>query len=176
MSFLSQVHGRLMDEGIAPKRSRHILQVPFRKLPWFGLRLRWANRVLAKIGRRLDKNTGPVVRIPMPKLGQILEIGFLITDADPIKINNIDFVLGSVKGGGRSLVIIGKFQEHDPEEFFAAVNADLNRVPLGEKQIALMQSEKDASVHLYGTGDDGELTVTEVHNVSHVEKGSKAAR
>lgn len=173
VSFLAESHKKLIEKGVIPDRSRHIIQVPMGILPWFGVRLRWANRALSRSGRKLDTEVGPVVRIPLPKLDEMLEIGFLITDVDPIKINNIDFAVGSASSGGRSLVVIGKKQKYDPDSFHSYVNNDLNKVKLDKNQIQWMKNEKGASVHLYGTGDDGELTVTEVHNVSYVDTKPK---
>ena len=166
-SFLHEAHGKLIEQGTVPAgNSRHMIAAKIPDLPWFALRASFAEASLSKRGRELPKRKGkPVIALPRPKPGRLLEIGFLLTEHDEITINEIDFIVGHLTSGGRNLIIVGREIEHDATEFLRSVDEKLKRISATDEQLAGSDQETDFSMLFFGTGEQGEMTVTEVHNV-----------
>lgn len=166
-SILSEAYENLVEQGVVeagPSRHQHQLTIP--ELPWHGLTLRMAEGLLRKKGHSLDKFDGTIVALPPPRKGLILEIGFILAEGDGLNVNGAQFCIGQLTSGGRALVVVGRYAQHDTKKFMDEINDVVARARVPRKAAARASSKEDYAMHLFGI-DAGAIVVTEVHNVRY---------
>jgi hypothetical protein len=140
-------------------------QTPIPELPWFAMRVRFAEASLKKKAVARQETKGPIIALPRPKEGHLLELGFLLCNNAQLEIQDIDFIIGHMDSGGRSLVLVGREVAHDRAAYLADIDRHLGLISVPDHQLEGMPEEADLSAHLYGAGTKEEIIVTEIHNV-----------
>lgn len=173
-SWNADAYPQLVEAGIAPGSSRHTQQLPIPGLPWHGLTLRFVPEVLAKKGHSPeDYGDGTIVALPPIREGMVLEIGFILAEGDGLNIRGAQAALGQVVSGGRALVVVMRFAEHDTAAFKQHIDELLTRISIPDNTQERFDEGADYAIHLFGQ-DGAALTVTEVHNVKF-KRTSKVA-
>lgn len=165
-SVLSEAHDKLIESGVVEAGSRHWQQLPIAALPWHGLTVRLASEALAKKGRSPDEFDGTIVALPPPRGGLILEVGFILAEGKGLNVNGAQFCVGQLTSGGRALVVVGRYAEHDTEKFNKEIAELLARTRLPDRAAARANKDGDYAMHLFGI-DGGALVVTEIHNLRY---------
>jgi hypothetical protein len=164
-SWNSDAFARLVEAGIASAGSRHTQQLPIAELPWHGLTLRLVPELLSKKGHAPeDYGDGTIIALPPIREGMVLEIGFLLAEGFGLNVRGAQAVLGQVVSGGRALVVVLRFVEHDAVAFKQQINDALKRITIPDSALERLNETDDYAMHLFGQ-DGGALTVAEVHNV-----------
>lgn len=163
-SVLSEAHGELVARGVVPPGSRHWQRLPIPSLPWHGLTVRLVPGLLSKKGHPLDEYKGTIVALPPPPDGRVLEIGFLLAEGEALNVSGAQFCIGQVGSGGRALLVVGRFAEHDTEKLVREMKELVLRMPIPDAAAQRANPDDEYAMHLFGI-DGGAMTVTEVHNV-----------
>lgn len=164
-SWNADAYPGLVDAGIVPPGSRHTQQVPIPRLPWHGLTLRLVPEFLAKKGHSPDDfGEGTIVALPTIPQGRALEIGFILAEGNGLNIRGAQAVLGQVVSGGRALVVVLRFVEHDAVTFTGEIEGMLKRIAVPHDRLDHHDETANYAMHLFGRDGDV-LTVTEIHNV-----------
>ena len=164
-SWNSDAFPRLVEAGIVQPSSRHTKQISIPQLPWHGLTLRLVPEVLGKKGRPpSDYGDGTIVALPPIRDGLALEIGFILAEGDGLNVHGAQAVLGQVVSGGRALVVVMRFVEHDAAAFKREISDMLKRIAVPTHRLNDYDEEADYAMHAFGQDGDV-LTVTEIHNL-----------
>lgn len=163
-SFLAEAHAGLVERGVVAQGSRHQQQIAIPRLPWHGLTLRFVPELLSKKGHSADEYKGTIVALPVPPDGRVLEIGLLLAEGTALKVSGAQAAIGQVVSGGRALVVVLAFREHDAELHKADIMRLISRTRVPDHVARNIDPDMDLVMMLYGE-ESGFMTVTEVHNV-----------
>lgn len=168
-SWLSEKHKELVEEGIAPAGERHWAKIPISSLPWHGMTVRFVDNLLRKTGKAFDGIKGTIVALPKPNPGVVLDVGFILATGPGIEIKGAQFAIGEVGGGGRSLVVVGRYSPQSTNEQKEELRRLVALQPVPNRVVERLSAVDDLAMMMFGE-ENGAIIVTEVHNVRYTPK------
>lgn len=167
-SVLFEAFPSLADRGIVPSTSRHFSQKTIPTLPWVGLIIRFPHVTLRRTPQPVTRKGYPILALPRPAKGQMLEISFVLSDAAETTVEDIDFAIGHLESGGRTLILVGRTADLDEASFMAKVKNTVAHFHIPKEQLENIDETTDLSSILFGDLDNGGMFATEVHNLRGV--------
>lgn len=163
-SWLGEKHSQLIEEGVAQKGSRHWQQLPITGLPWHGLTVRFVHGLLRKEGYGVEQIRGEIVALPAPKHGKVLDVGFILAEGSSLNVKGAQFAIGEVGGGGRALVVVGRYSNQDTDEQNKEIKRIVESVQASEILLKKVATDDKLAMLMFGE-EGGAIVVTEVHDV-----------
>lgn len=164
-SILGQSHSQLVEAGLAPQASRHMLRQVIPGLPWHGLTIHLYPELLRKTGIPLDELNGNILALPRPQKGTVLEVAFVLTTGNELTVQGAQFMIGQANSRDRKLVVVGRYRAIEEDRVLEDARNALSKIPMPETLPDDVRNGKPISCNIYGLDEAGFMTVTEIHNV-----------